>query len=124
MFKKITLLTFLLLFVFCQNSFAQLKKTLHQTLDLSKSVSVKLDLSGDYELVHWAGNHFLIETNIVLYDASKHLLNHMVSNGRYEVNSPKEGYHSVIEWKDKERRKIQYKQKAVSYTHPEPTRPY
>ena len=105
--------TFILLaFVFCStNVFSQLRKTIHQTVDLSRSISVKLDLTGDYELVNWPGNHFLIETNIALYDASKHLLKFMVEQGRYEVLFQENGLTASLDWKDKERRKLMYKDK-------------
>lgn len=111
MLKKLCFLTLCFLFVFCENGFSQLRRTLHQTIDLSNSVSVKLDLDGDYELVHWAGNHFLIETNIALYDANKHLLKHLVDQGRYEVAQSGSGSQALIEWKDAERRKVMYRQK-------------
>ena len=111
MIRKLPILTLFFVFVFCESSFAQLKKTIHQTIDLSQSVSIKLDLNGDYELVHWAGNHFLIETNVALYDATKHLLTHLMKQGRYEVAHSENGSQSLIEWKDKERRKVMYRQK-------------
>lgn len=108
--KKVRLL-FLLSMVFCASTvFSQLKKTIHQTIDLSHSVSVSLALTGNYELVHWPGNHFLIETNIALYDASKFLLKHLVDQGRYEVIY-KVGDSATLDWKDKQRRKIMYKDK-------------
>ena len=111
MFKKLSFLTLFFVFIFCENGFSQLKKTLHQTIDLSNLVAVKLDLSGDYELVHWAGNHFLVETNISLYDASKHLLTHLIKQERYGVVATENGSQALIEWKDKERRKVMYRQK-------------
>ncbi len=96
---------------FCATSvFSQLKKTIHQTVDLSRSISVNLALSGNYELVHWPGNHFLIETNIELYDASKFLLKHLIDQGRYEVVY-NDGVSASLDWKDKQRRKIMYKDK-------------
>lgn len=97
--------------VFCATTvFSQLKKTIHQTVDLSRSISVNLALSGNYEIVHWPGNHFLIETNIELYDASKFLLKHLIDQGRYEVVYD-DGESATLDWKDKQRRKIMYKDK-------------
>ncbi len=97
--------------VFCATTvFSQLKKTIHQTVDLSRSISVNLALTGNYELVHWPGNHFLIETNIELYDASKFLLKHLIDQGRYEVVYD-DSESAKLDWKDKQRRKIMYKDK-------------
>jgi len=108
--KKIRIY-FLLSMVFCANIvLGQLKKTIHQTVDLSRSISVNLALTGDYELVHWPGNHFLIETNIALYDGSKFLLKHLIDQGRYEVIYD-DSQTASLDWKDKERRKVMYKQK-------------
>ena len=108
--KKIRIF-FLLSLVFCTTTvFSQLKKTIHQTVDLSHSISVNLALTGDYELVHWPGNHFLIETNIALYDASKFLLKHLIEQGRYEVVYD-DNLSATLDWKDKQRRKIMYKDK-------------
>lgn len=99
-------------FLFCSFfGYSQLERTLHQTIDLTEILNVKIDLHGDYELVHWPGNYFLFESNVKLYDASKHLLDYFIELGRYEVVADTVGYNSVLKSKDNERKALKYKGK-------------
>ena len=104
--KSFLLLTFLFCNFFC---FSQLERTLHQTIDLTEYVNVRIDLHGDYELVHWPGNHFLIETNVKLYGASKHLMDYFIELGRYSVEPDTVGRNAILKSKDTERKPLKYK---------------
>ena len=65
-----------------------------------------MDIYGDYELIPWAGDHILTETNIQLYEASEGILEHFLKIGRYEmVIDSTEGRFSLVS-KDKERRSV------------------
>jgi len=99
-----------LAFIFCNFfCFSQLERTLHQTIDLTEYLNVRIDLHGDYELVHWPGNHFLIETNVKLYGASKHLMDYFIEFGRYSVEPDTVGRNAILKSKDKERKPLKYK---------------
>lgn len=105
--KKSILLT---AFIFCNFlCFSQLERTLHQTIDLTEYLNVRIDLHGDYELVHWPGNHFLIETNVKLYGASKHLMDYFIEFGRYSVEPDTVGRNAILKSKDAERKPLKYK---------------
>lgn len=87
-------------------AFAQLEKTIHQTFSLEKAPSVQLEVYGDYELIPWAGDHILTETNIQLYDASEGILEHFLKVGRYEMMvDTADGQFSLVS-KDQERRSV------------------
>lgn len=104
--KSFLLLAFLFCNFFC---FSQLERTLHQTIDLTEYLNVRIDLHGDYELVHWPGNHFLIETNVKLYGASKYLMDYFIEFGRYSVEPDTVGRNAILKSKDKERKPLKYK---------------
>jgi hypothetical protein len=81
------LLVLSIFFFFFSFSFAQaqVKKILHQSFEIEGIDNVKLDFAGGYDIVAWAGNSILIETNIELYSASRDIYNHFKKEGRYDV---------------------------------------
>lgn len=88
---------------------AQLERTVHQSVDLSQSLNVSINLAGDYELIHWPGDQFLFETNVVLEGGSKHLLDFFLKEGRYKVETDTRGYSGRLYSKDMVRRPLKYK---------------
>ncbi len=103
--KKALLLAFCLNFV--QIASAQLEKVLHQTFELSDSItSVSLNIYGDYEFQKWSSNTIMVETSIELYDASPSILNHFVKKGRYDLVFAAKGAMLNLDSKDLERTAI------------------
>lgn len=104
---RILALTFILIFSYSIAQ-AQVKKILHQSFDLEKVDNVKLDLAGDYEIIAWAGNAILVETNIELYSASRDIYNHFKKEGRYEIAVDSTSTQELIQLRsvDKERKPI------------------
>ncbi|MCB0661409.1 MAG: hypothetical protein KDC24_01615 [Saprospiraceae bacterium] len=100
------ILLFGLFLFFSFSGYSQLEKTIHQTFAVDKEPNIQLDIYGDYELIPWAGDHILTETNIQLYEASEGILEHFLKIGRYEmVIDSTEGRFSLVS-KDKERRSV------------------
>ena len=66
---------------------AQPKQIVHQTFLVDDHEKIEVQLyENDYELVFWAGNTILTETNITLENGFKHLLAyHVDSLSRYEI---------------------------------------
>ncbi len=60
---------------------------MHQSFEIEELDQIKLDLVGEYEIVEWAGNSILIETNIELYSASRDIYNFFKEQGRYDVEA-------------------------------------
>ena len=79
---------------------AQLERTVHQSVDLTQTLNVTINLAGDYELIHWPGDQFLFETNVVLEGGSKHLLDFFLKEGRYKVETDTRGYSGRLYSKD------------------------
>ncbi len=79
----------LLMFIFCFSvvAQAQVKKILHQSFEIEELDNIKLNLTGDYEIVEWAGNSILVETNVELYSASRDIYNFFKEQGRYEIKA-------------------------------------
>ena len=98
-------LTFVFLSVF---SHAQAKKILHQTFLVQDYNQISIDLYEDnYELVFWQGNTVLTETQVVLENGLKHLLDfHVDSLSRYEIVETSEELALTLSSFDKERMTI------------------
>lgn len=96
------------LFLFTSIS-AQVKKIIHQSFEIEKLDNIKLDLVGDYEVIEWAGNSILIETNIELYSASRDIYNALKEVGRYEVIADTSTNLIQLSAFDKERKPIRTK---------------
>lgn len=88
---------------------AQVKKILHQSFEIEEMNNVKLDLAGDYEIVEWAGNAILVETNIELYSASRDIYNFFKDKGRYDVEADSGSTMITLRSVDKERKPIRSK---------------
>ncbi|MCB0652632.1 MAG: hypothetical protein KDC85_15245 [Saprospiraceae bacterium] len=67
---------------------AQVQKSFHQVFEMSDSVQViELNLVGNYDYKPWAGNTIMLQTKIVLYDATSAILDFFTEQGRYEVEA-------------------------------------
>ena len=101
---------FLFLSVFTFTAQAQLKKTVHQTIDIGEVQNINLDIYGEYEIEIWPGNTIMSETKIELYDASPHILKFFLEEQeRYKILADPNGENLSVYSNDKERRAISYK---------------
>lgn len=67
---------------------AQLEKVIHQTFEIEDVSRINLDFVEDYavEVIIWAGNNIMTETQIHLYGASSAILKHFIEKEkRYEL---------------------------------------
>jgi membrane protease subunit (stomatin/prohibitin family) len=64
---------------------AQMERTMHQVLELDSVQTIALEIAGDYEIIHWAGNSLLVETRIQIFNANPQILDYLVEQGRYAV---------------------------------------
>lgn len=107
MFKRIwTLVTTLLLL---SNLSAQIHRSLHKTYALEDSItSINIDIfeHDEQEVVQWAGNTIMTETQVQLFGASEGVLNHYIDTGRYEIELVVEEKDLKIISKDMVRRPI------------------
>jgi len=107
--KDITYCFFLLVFFTSSSLTAQLKQTVHQTFDIEDAKSVSIDLTGEYEIVQWAGNTIMTHTYIELSDARPSILAYYMDKGRYEIKGLATGDQYAIIANDKVRRPIRFK---------------
>ena len=88
----------------------QIKKILHQSFEIEDFDNVKLDIVGEYEIVEWAGNSILVETNLELYSASRGIYNFFKDKGRYDVKADSAVNQINLVSVDKERKPIETKE--------------
>lgn len=73
---------------------AQLVKTIYQTFevpDSTTSVTFKIYEHDSCEVVPWAGNTIMTESNIKLYYASRGVFDHLLEKGRYNFEIAEDG---------------------------------
>jgi hypothetical protein len=92
--------------LFCNLSFAQNQRILHQSFEMDTATTLQLDLHGTFVVEPWVGNAILIETQVHLFDTPEGVFNHHIKEGRYEIESKLEGTTLFLTAKDKERRPI------------------
>ncbi|MEL6866479.1 MAG: hypothetical protein AAFP19_18785 [Bacteroidota bacterium] len=107
-----------LFFAFCCLLFmpiaeAQLEKVLHQTFEVEGISNISLDIAGELEIVKWAGNTILAETNVQLYDASPSVMRFVLDKGRYDILANDKADDFKIFSKNGERATINTKQGQV-----------
>lgn len=111
---RIGILAIALLFSVCAQ--AQLKKTLHKVFELPPEAT-KLVLNiyeGDeYEIVPWAGNTILTETDVAMRKASKGVFDFFVEEGRYDFDAQLRSDSLVLSSKDLLRRVIKIEDTAA-----------
>lgn len=91
---------------FCNLSFSQNQRILHQSFELDTATTLKIDLHGTIITEPWVGNAILVETKVQLFDTPEGVLNYYIKEGRYEIESKLEGSTFSLIAKDKERRAI------------------
>ena len=73
------------MFVCSSVGFAQSQRSVHQTFSIDQVERVQFALTGNLEIVPWAGNSAMTELTVKLYDASPGVLRWFVGDGRYEI---------------------------------------
>jgi hypothetical protein len=96
----------LLLLAFSIAATAQMERTVYQSFEIDSMETLDLDLVGDYELVVWAGNSVLTETNVQIHHASPSILDYLIGNGRYEILGDFQPKSAKFSTKNKERKPI------------------
>ncbi|MFK7772786.1 MAG: hypothetical protein AB8F94_11625 [Saprospiraceae bacterium] len=93
---------------------AQVKKTVHQTFELSdENADVTLDIFDEYEVEKWSSNNIMIVTTVTLESGIQHVLDYYVRVGRYDVEKSGEETSLVLTSKDKVRKGMKYKETMI-----------
>ena len=93
---------------------AQVKKTLHQTFELSdENTQVELDIFDEFEVEEWSSNNIMIVTSATLESGAQHVLDFYVREGRYSVEKSGEKETLMLTSKDKVRKGMKYKDSII-----------
>ncbi len=93
---------------------AQVKKTLHQTFELSdENTEVALDIFDEFEVEEWSSNNIMIVTSVTLESGIQHVLDYYVRVGRYDVEKSGEETSLALTSKDKVRKGMKYKDAMI-----------
>ena len=93
---------------------AQVKKTLHQTFELSdENTEVALDIFDEFEVEEWSSNNIMIVTTATLESGIQYVLDFYVREGRYSVEKSGEETSLVLTSKDKVRKGMKYKETMI-----------
>ena len=60
---------------------------MYQVFEVDSAQVVHLDVAGEYEILAWAGNSILVETNVQIWEASREILTHLIKSGRYDLTT-------------------------------------
>jgi hypothetical protein len=77
-------------------AFAQTEKTLVKTFNLQGSTAVVLDLDGEVVIREWGEKTMRVHMNIQLQNTNVHMLKHLMTKGRYNLNIDNSGSASVV----------------------------
>jgi len=83
--KQPLLLTSLLLLVFNNIAQAQMERTMYQVFEVDSAQTVHFEVAGEYDVLPWAGNSILVETNVQIWEASREILAELIKIGRYDL---------------------------------------
>ncbi len=64
---------------------AQMERTMYQVFEVDSAQTVHFEVAGEYEVLEWAGNSILVETNVQIWDASREILAELIKIGRYDL---------------------------------------
>ena len=64
----------------------QMERTTYQVFEVDSVQAVVFEVVGEYQVLDWAGNSILIETNVQIWDASREILSHLIKEGRYDLS--------------------------------------
>jgi len=93
---------------------AQVKKTIHQTFELSdENTEVNLDIFDEFEVEEWSSNNIMIVTTATLESGIQHILDFYVREGRYDVEKSGEETSLTLTSKDKVRKGMKYKETTI-----------
>ena len=93
---------------------AQVKKTIHQTFELSdKNTQVDLDIFDDYEVEEWSSNNIMIVTTATLEKGAQHILDFYIREGRYNIEKAGGEESLTLSSKDKVRKGMKYKDSII-----------
>jgi hypothetical protein len=67
------------------NAQAQMERTMYQVFEVDSAQTVDFAVAGDYEILTWAGNSILVETNVQIWEASREILGELIKLGRYDL---------------------------------------
>lgn len=92
----------------------QVKKTIHQTFELSEeNTQVELDIFDEFEVEEWSSNNIMIVTTATLESGAQHVLDFYVREGRYSVEKSGEKEALTLTSKDKVRKGMKYKDSMI-----------
>lgn len=66
---------------------AQMERTMYQVFEVDSAQTVQFEVAGEYEILEWAGNSILVETNVQIWDASREILAELIKLGRYDLTT-------------------------------------
>ncbi len=78
-------LTLILWLFFNVTAQAQMERTMYQVFEVDSAQTVHLEVEGEYNVLPWAGNSILIETNVQIWNASREILAELIKIGRYDL---------------------------------------
>ncbi len=81
------LLSVLFLVGFNDLAHAQMERTMYQVFEIDSAQTVTFEVVGEYNIVEWAGNSILVETNVQIWDASREILGDLIKSGRYDLTT-------------------------------------
>lgn len=85
---KSPLLLLVLFFAgFMGSTQAQMERTMYQVFEVDSVQTVQFDITGEYDVLPWAGNSILVETNVQIWDASREILSDLIKKGRYDLTT-------------------------------------
>lgn len=58
---------------------------MYQVFEVDSAKTVQLEITGEYQVLEWAGNSILAETNVQIWEASREILNQLIKDGRYDL---------------------------------------
>lgn len=64
---------------------AQMERTMYQVFEVDSAQTVHFEVAGEYDVLPWAGNAILVETNVQIWDASREILAFFIKEGRYDL---------------------------------------
>ncbi|MFN0216347.1 MAG: hypothetical protein ACKVT2_18970 [Saprospiraceae bacterium] len=68
---------------------AQMERTMYQVFEVDSAQTVQFEVAekDEYDVLPWAGNSILLETNIKIWDASREILGQLIKDGRYDFTT-------------------------------------
>ncbi|MBC7774965.1 MAG: hypothetical protein H7246_05950 [Phycisphaerae bacterium] len=79
------LLSLLFCLGFNHTAQAQMERTMYQVFEVDSAKTVQFEVAGEYDVLPWAGNSILVETNVQIWNASREILAELIKIGRYNL---------------------------------------